>query len=136
MQLTCRYCDYEWKLEQLRQLRRKKREISGKRSLADYGIVRRIHFIYDRATRKFKGDVAIWMSWLQFCKESNSKRQVSKVVTKALKLHPCAPYFWAYAAAWCVPIDPFDLALHSVARSCGHPTLHQCDRTEKEAGFA
>jgi hypothetical protein len=40
------------------------------------------------------------MSWLQFCKKSNSKRQVSKVVTKALKLHPTAPFFWAYAAAW------------------------------------
>lgn len=99
--LLCRYCEYEWKLEQLRQLRRKAKAIAGKRSLADYGIVRRIHFIYDRATRKFKGDVTIWMSWLQFCRESNSKRQVSKVVTKALKLHPSASHFWAYAAAWC-----------------------------------
>ena len=98
---VCRYCEYEWKLEQLRQLRRKSKAIAGKRSLADYGIVWRIHFIYDRATRKFKGDITIWMSWLQFCRESNSKRQVSKVVTKALKLHPSAPHFWAYAAAWC-----------------------------------
>eukprot|EP00892_Ulva_mutabilis_P011884 jgi/Ulvmu1/9068/UM005_0161.1 len=95
-----RYYDYEWRLEQLRQLRRKQRAIAGKRSLADYGIVRRIHFIFDRATRKFKGDPGIWMSWLKFCKDSQSKRQVSKVITKALKLHPTAPYFWAYAAAW------------------------------------
>lgn len=104
-----RYCEYEWRLEQLRQLRRKAKAISGKRSLADYGIVRRIHFIYDRSTRKFNGDASIWMSWLQFCRESNSKRQVSKVVTKALKLHPSAPHFWAYAAAWYEPSTP---ALH------------------------
>lgn len=58
--------------------------------------------MFDRATRKFKGDPAIWMAWLKFCKDSQSKRQVSKVITKALKLHPTAPYFWAYAAAWCV----------------------------------
>lgn len=97
----CSYYDYEWRLEQLRQIRRKQRAIAGKRSLADYGIVRRIHFIFDRATRKFKGDPSVWMAWLKFCRDSQSKRQVSKVITKALKLHPTAPYFWAYAAAWC-----------------------------------
>lgn len=58
--------------------------------------------MFDRATRKFKGDPGIWMAWLKFCKDSQSKQQVSKVITKALKLHPTAPYFWAYAAAWCV----------------------------------
>ena len=99
---SCRYYDYEWRLEQLRQIRRKQRAIAGKRSLADYGIIRRIHFIFDRATRKFKGDPGVWMTWLKFCKDSQSKRQVSKVITKALKLHPTASYFWAYAAAWCV----------------------------------
>jgi U3 small nucleolar RNA-associated protein 6 len=96
-----RYYAHEWKLEQLRRLRQKARNITGARSLADYGIVRRIHFIFDRATRKFKGDMGIWMAWLKFCKDSNSRHQVSKVLAKALKLHPSAPYLWAYAAAWC-----------------------------------
>jgi U3 small nucleolar RNA-associated protein 6 len=106
----------------LRQLRRKAKAISGKRSLADYGIVRRIHFIYDRATRKFKGDVTIWMSWLQFCKQSNSKRQVSKVVTKALKLHPAASHFWAYAAAWYAFEHATNVA--ACARCCATPPSH------------
>lgn len=99
----CRYQAYERKLEELRQVRRKLRKISGKRSLADYGIVRRIHFIYERATRKFKGDLTVWMAWLDFCKESRSVKQVSKVVTSALKLHPAAPFLWTYAAAWYAP---------------------------------
>lgn len=97
---ACRYAEYEWKLEQLRRLRRKERGITGKKSLADYGIVRRIHFVYERATRKFKGDLGMWTSWLKFCKDSHSSRQVSKVVTKALKIHPNSAFLWTYAAAW------------------------------------
>jgi hypothetical protein len=130
---VCRYYEYEWKLEQLRGLRRKERNIVGKRSLADYGIVRRIHFIFDRATRKFKGEMGMWMAWLKFCKDSDSKQQVSKVVTKALKLHPNAPYLWAYAAAWCV-IDLCLMTLvptyapHSVARLTSRPAaLLRCE---------
>jgi hypothetical protein len=101
VQCARRYHEYEWNLEQLRRVRRKARAITGKRSLADYGIVRRIHFIFERATRKFKGELSVWAAWLDFCKASGSSRQVSKVVTKALKLHPSAPFLWTHAAAWC-----------------------------------
>ena len=106
VQRNCRYYEYEWKLEQLRRTRRKLRDIGGKRSVADYGIVRRIHFIFERATRKFKGDLEVWTAWLAFCKESQSAKQVSKVVTKALKLHPGEPFLWTYAAAWCASCHP------------------------------
>lgn len=50
----CRYIEYESRLEELRQHRRRERGITGKKSLADYCITRRIHFIYERATRKFR----------------------------------------------------------------------------------
>ena len=49
-----RYVEYETRLEALRQHRRRERGITGKKSLADYCIPRRIHFIYERATRKFR----------------------------------------------------------------------------------
>ena len=98
--LRRRYADYEWKLELLRRHRRMERNIEGKKSLADYGIVRRIHFIFERATRKFKGNLRMWTAWLKFCRDSGSKRQVSKAVTKALKIHPNAAFLWTYAAAW------------------------------------
>ena len=49
-----RYVDYECKLEELRQLRRRERSITGRKTLADYAIPRRVHFIYERALRKFK----------------------------------------------------------------------------------
>lgn len=52
--LCCRYIEYESKLEELRSSRRKSRGISGKKALAEFCIIRRIHFIYERATRKFR----------------------------------------------------------------------------------
>ena len=62
---------------------------TGKKTVADVAIVRRIHFIYDRATRKFKSDVQLWMTWIEFCKKSKSSKQLSKVIRyQADHVHP------------------------------------------------
>eukprot|EP00882_Tetradesmus_deserticola_P012186 GHRQ01012913.1.p2 GENE.GHRQ01012913.1~~GHRQ01012913.1.p2 ORF type:complete len:146 (+),score=57.52 GHRQ01012913.1:301-738(+) len=68
-----RYIEYESKLEELRQHRRKGLDTRGKKkSIADYAIVRRIHFIFERAVRRFRSDVALWTAWLEFCRASSS----------------------------------------------------------------
>lgn len=95
-----RYINYETSLERLRQLRRKQRGIDGPDTLADHCIVRRTHFIYERTLRKFRGDLALWSQWLRFCQRSKSTRQMSRVLTRALQLHPTVPSLWTYAAAW------------------------------------
>lgn len=75
-----RYIQYETRLEELRKLRKEAAGLAGtKKSLADHALVRRIHFIFERATRKFRGDLALWHAWLRFCKDSRSVRQMSKV---------------------------------------------------------
>lgn len=74
-----RYVQYESRLEELRQLRRDVLGVESKKTLADFAIVRRIHFIYERATRKFPGDMRLWSSWLQFCKDTNSNKRLSQV---------------------------------------------------------
>lgn len=51
----------------------------GKKSLAETGIVRRIHFIYERATRKFRADLSLWMRWIAACERFRSSKQLSKV---------------------------------------------------------
>lgn len=99
-QTTYRYAEYEMQLEELRRTRRKTRGIAGKRSLADYCIARRVHFVYERATRKFRGNLALWMAWLKHCRNTKSNIQFSKVVVKALRLHPNQPDLWISAAAW------------------------------------
>ena len=50
--------------------------------------MRRIHFIYERATRKFRGDLDLWRRWLAYCRASKSNKQTSKTLTRALQLHP------------------------------------------------
>jgi U3 small nucleolar RNA-associated protein 6 len=95
-----RYIEYEVHLEKLRQVRRKERNIKGKPSLADHCIVRRIHFIYERALRKFKGDLTLWAQWIHYCQVSKSFRQMSRVLLRALQLHPSCAALWTYAAAW------------------------------------
>ena len=75
---------YETKLEELRRLRKDSRVLKGKKGLAENAMIRRIHFIYERATRKFRGDLRLWSAWLEFCKETNSRRKLSQVT------HPCS----------------------------------------------
>lgn len=120
-----RYIQYESKLEQLRLHRRKERGITGKKSLSDYCITRRIHFIYERATRKFRGDLSLWSRWLAFCQRTGSSRQMSRALTKALQLHPTAPSLWTYAAAW-----EFEHNLNaSAARALMQRGLRMCKDT-------
>jgi hypothetical protein len=95
------YAEYETKLEQLRQARRHALGLAGaKQTLADYAIVKRVHFIFERAARKFKRDLGVWTRWLEYCRATRSNRRLSRVAARALQLHPNAPGLWTYAAAW------------------------------------
>ena len=95
-----RSIEYEKSLERLRVLRKKQRNIEGASSLSDHCIVRRTHKLYERMLRKFKGDLALWNDWIQFCASSKSARQMSKALTRAMQLHPNSAAIWTYAAAW------------------------------------
>ncbi len=71
--------EYEKQVEALRLMRKKSRRLHGNASLADYAGVRRIHFIFERATRKFAGDLRMWTRWLAYCHDSGSTRRISRV---------------------------------------------------------
>lgn len=62
--------------------------------------MKRVHFIYERASRKFKSDLQLWLDWLAYCKKTKSSKQHSKVVTKALSRHATTPVLWIEAANW------------------------------------
>lgn len=62
---------------------------AGKKGLAEMGIVRRVHFIFERATRKFKADLSLWMAWIEHCKRSKSTKQLSKVHPPFSLSHYC-----------------------------------------------
>eukprot|EP00884_Botryococcus_braunii_P019137 jgi/Botrbrau1/5907/Bobra.0366s0084.2 len=121
-----RYVEYESNLEELRRLRKGKLATEGKHSLADKALVRRVHFIFERATRKFSGDLRLWLAWLDFCQAHSSKRMFSRVATKALRLLPNEAGLWAHVAAW-----HYEHQLDAdVARSLMQLGLRNCPSSE------
>jgi U3 small nucleolar RNA-associated protein 6 len=54
-------------VEKLRQFRKKSQGEDAVHGVADTAGVRRLHFIYTRALRKFKGDLRLWHAYLSFC---------------------------------------------------------------------
>lgn len=83
----CRYIEYEKQVEALRVARKRSRKLDGKPSLADHAGVRRVHFVFERATRKFPGDLRLWTLWLHYCRESKSTRRISRVSTPLNPVH-------------------------------------------------
>lgn len=72
------YIDYEVKLDELRQLRRKavayESKKRKKKSVSDYAGVARIVEIYRLATMRYKGDINLWFRYLEFCKQKRHGR--------------------------------------------------------------
>ncbi|KAG9296416.1 hypothetical protein G9A89_015008 [Geosiphon pyriformis] len=95
-----RYIEYEMNLEQLRKTRKKRLKVKGKTTISDYAIPRRIYHIFDRALNKFKGDLGLWLQYIEFAKSSNSGKLLSKIFASALQLHPTKPPLWILAAQW------------------------------------
>eukprot|EP00899_Mesostigma_viride_P024656 jgi/Mesvir1/5375/Mv15455-RA.1 len=98
-----RYIDYELKVEGLRKLRKKKivkSKAEKKGSLSDHSIIRRVRLIYVRALQKFRGDLALWNRFFEFCRSQGGIRALQKAIANALRLHPTVPGLWIYAAAF------------------------------------
>jgi hypothetical protein len=102
-----RYLEYEMQLEALRQKRKERLELKKPYSKVnhvgakeDYAIIRRIHFIFDRAVNKFKGDVDLWKNYIEFSKSTGAKNVLNRLYTRCIQLLPTEPYFWIDAGLW------------------------------------
>ncbi|CAE6517391.1 unnamed protein product [Rhizoctonia solani] len=95
-----KYAQYEVTLEALRKKRAARLNSSdNKTSLADFCIVRRQFFILERAVRKFKSDVSLWVQYIELAKSNNARSLVGKLCSRALALHPTSPSFYIIAAS-------------------------------------
>jgi U3 small nucleolar RNA-associated protein 6 len=65
----------------------------------------RISLIFDRGTKKHPGDVALWMSYLEYARKAKSMKKFKTVLTAALRLHPTKSELWLYAARWTLEIE-------------------------------
>ena len=59
---------------------------------------RRILFVLERATKKFHGDIALWMQYIEFARKQKANKKLSEILTSVLRMHPGNPDLWIYAA--------------------------------------
>jgi U3 small nucleolar RNA-associated protein 6 len=85
-------------------LRRKRQTRLGVNSRSHAG-QRRIFFLLDRATRRFPGDLGLWMQYIAYARKERSSKVLAKVFASVLKLHPAKPELWIYAARHAVEVN-------------------------------
>lgn len=90
-----RYATYEANLDSLRKKRCQRLGIKGTRTFAGQ---RTVFFVLDRATKKFPGDMGLWMQYIQFCQKEKANKKLARVFTSVLRLHPREWGMWVLAA--------------------------------------
>ncbi|KAI0743827.1 U3 small nucleolar RNA-associated protein 6-domain-containing protein [Daedaleopsis nitida] len=95
-----RYAAYEMSLEALRRKRAERLQLpKGPPSVSDYALVRRQFQIFERALKKFKGDVGLWIQYIHVAKKEGARALVGRITARALQLHPNVPALYVLAAS-------------------------------------
>ena len=105
-------------LDLLRQKRTKRKGLKN----SGHAGQRRIFFILDRATKRFSGDIGLWMQYVEFARKQKANKKLSQILTTVLRLHPTNPDLWIYAANYALD-ERSDI---SEARSCIQRGLRFC----------
>lgn len=84
-----KYIQYEVNLETLRRKRKIKYSLnqkpeSGKSgiSLTDYSLLKRIHALYQKALKKYHGDVDLWMQYFKWASDVGSSKTLGHMFAK------------------------------------------------------
>ncbi|KAL4884643.1 U3 small nucleolar RNA-associated protein 6-domain-containing protein [Aspergillus karnatakaensis] len=91
-----RYAEYEMNLDSLRRMRVKRLGIKA----TGFSGQRRIFFVLDRATRKFHGDIGLWIQYTEYARRQKAYKKLSTILMDALRLHPSNADLWIYAAQY------------------------------------
>ncbi|KAI0093162.1 U3 small nucleolar RNA-associated protein 6-domain-containing protein [Irpex rosettiformis] len=95
-----RYVAYEMGLEALRKKRLERLKLpKSAPSVSDYALVRRQFHIFERALKKFKSDVALWIQYIELAKKEGARSLVGRISARALQLHPNVPALYILAAS-------------------------------------
>lgn len=92
-----RYATYEMNLDALRKKRCKRLGVKAS-AFGGQSSQRTVFFVLDRATKKFPGDMGLWMQYINFCKKEKAGKKLSKIFTAVLRLHPRDWGLWVLAA--------------------------------------
>lgn len=98
------YSEFEINLEKLRAKRYSRLQKAGKLdtkpSISDWAGFRRIVFVFDRAVRRFPGDMELWDKYITFVKSKDAVKVVYRVYAKLLLLQPRNVETWISAAKY------------------------------------
>lgn len=96
-----RYIQYEMNLDTLRRARKTRLNLSlARASVSDFAIVRHIHFLFTRATRKFTNDLSLWLQYIDWAAAQGAAKRLDHVFPLALQHHPLVPALWLKAALY------------------------------------
>ncbi|RMZ70581.1 rrna processing utp6 [Pyrenophora seminiperda CCB06] len=88
-----RYIEFEKNVDALRRKRIKRLGARYK----GHG-QRTIYFLYNRATRKFPGDLSLWMQYIDFARKDKAYKRLNDIFTSVARLHPTKTDIWILAA--------------------------------------
>lgn len=88
------YAEFEINVDMLRRKRIKRLGVKA----TTHNGQRRIFFVFDRGTRKFPGDLRLWMQSIEYARSQKALKKVTQMLTNALRLHPTKAQLWIYAA--------------------------------------
>ncbi|KAJ4468301.1 U3 small nucleolar RNA-associated protein 6-domain-containing protein [Lentinula aciculospora] len=95
-----RYASYEMDLEHLRRKRVDRLKIPKTPvTVSDFALVRRQFHIFERALKRFKSDVGLWIEYIQIAQKEGARSLVGRITARALQLHPNVPSLYILAAS-------------------------------------
>lgn len=78
-----RYITYEMNLEQLRKKRITRLDLPpGPPTVSDYALVRRQFHIFERALKRFKSDVGLWIQYIRLAKHEGARALVGRITAR------------------------------------------------------
>ncbi|KAG8934477.1 U3 snoRNP protein [Tulasnella sp. 417] len=94
-----RYIEYLMALEALRRKRMKRLDLTGKGpSKADYCLVEAQFNVFERAVRRFKDDISLWVQFIEHARRERAVVLTGKLTARALQLHPASVPLYILAA--------------------------------------
>ncbi|KAK7203437.1 U3 small nucleolar RNA-associated protein 6-domain-containing protein [Myxozyma melibiosi] len=58
----------------------------------------RVLFVFDRATKRFPGDISLWTQYASYARQIKARKVLNKIFKSLVKLHPMNPQIWVMAA--------------------------------------
>ena len=82
-----RYLQMEMNFESLMRVRRK-RLGQPPNGASVYAVRKRTHFIFSRATRRFKGDERMWLQWIDYAERTKAHNRLGQARAGAIMREP------------------------------------------------